>query len=1107
MKSTHTAFAEASRRRGGLFLIAFVAAFAAATGVAAEFRMDETTRTRALADSYRYDLRPGLRIACRVKFDESVQEKGEMAILRKGHVNSPGAWLLRVDGPKEGVKFSFFVNHAGTPEPRVSVPVKPVPGEWYDVAAGWDGTNSWLSVNGKKAMRPRPGPQSQLGCAGDLAMGPMYGTVADISVTGPDVKLPADMSYCAGFRFSCQAMFLAPPEGETTIACKKNEYWLRYDNRKGQAGAFNFFVFLNGGWEPRSSVQREVEVGRPYVVSAGWDGLRSGISVDGEDGYSVGRTGRCHPTTHPLSLGTKGKIAVADFCIRNEKKPIVTIGQFRTREFLPRLGAPAHLTGRLDNIGLALGACTLEAKVAGGAKVEPERVAVPGLAECADMPLEWTVEAGEDGIVDVDFILREGKKIVSKTRKRVIFLPATDPDFSAKAWNPPITPGRTYHVDSADGDDARDGLTPATAWKSFANVTNLTLGPGERLLLKRGSVFNEELTLSARGSAENWAEIGAYGEGIRPQIRRNRHLNDRCGLILDPEYLAVRDLIFCNAGSGFSLVCDAPGTGHVLVERCLAHHVEGMYRFNSHGIPEWRDEPGATGRGGRSCGIWAGGNSARHIVMRDCESYQCSSGFSVRGYDTYVTRMFCHDNYAHNTSPHPYNCASRSWMTDCLFDASGWHAAAGTMGVMLANNCGYVIRGCHFVNQPDSGSPDQGGIDFEAGGENCLVENCTFRNNAGAAIEVLGLRSPQTRNVHIRRCKFDRNNYARKNGPCEIQVWGGPGTPRDVACSNGRIEDNGYVLIPGIPFYVNLSPTTNDWTLANNRQFDFAEELDRAFPYVDPPGIAICGETWTDKPEAALSACVQDGRRSDDGRAVAPRPPLALAWEQVEGPAGVTFAKPDAACTKATFPAEGDYRVNLKADNGTLWRTARTAVHILPPGALTFRAWDFAKNLDMQGWRAEGTGTGYEFLPGKIAFWNSKSHPVRLVCGDYLVVAMKDTAEACLITPDEVDVGVQCGGARANAMRVKMQNHTTSRKMRLWWQTNSRAPAWDEKNSVVFDVTPMDADDTVYTVPLPPIGNIKQLKLAFSANGEKITGTCRIDYIWLGKWVSEGVGE
>ena len=48
---------------------------------------------------------------------------------------------------------------------------------------------------------------------------------------------------------------------------------------------------------------------------------------------------------------------------------------------------------------------------------------------------------------------------------------------------------------------------------------------------------------------------------------------------------------------------------------------------------------------------------------------------------------------------------------------------------------------------------------------------------------------------------------------------------------------------------------------------------------------------------------------------------------------------------------------------------------------------------------------------------------------------------------------------------------------------------------------------TYFCILFEPIGNIKQLKLAFSADGEKITGTCRIDYIWLGKWVSEGVGE
>ena len=86
---------------------------------------------------------------------------------------------------------------------------------------------------------------------------------------------------------------------------------------------------------------------------------------------------------------------------------------------------------------------------------------------------------------------------------------------------------------------------------------------------------------------------------------------------------------------------------------------------------------------------------------------------------------------------------------------------------------------------------------------------------------------------------------------------------------------------------------------------------------------------------------------------------------------------------------------------------------------------------------------------------------------------------------------------RANAVRVKMMNHTDSAKMRLWWQTDG-TPEWKEENSVAFDVKPQDADDAVYTVPMPRIGGVKQFRLSFSADGSPVTGTCRVDYIWAG---------
>lgn len=911
---------------------------------------------------------------------------------------------------------------------------------------------------------------------------------AVLSGAAAEPAVPEDVSIRPGFSLSFDATFTAPPYGRTTVLGKDREYLLRYDRDDAMGrGRFSFWVWLDGGWEPRVSVAADVATGKVYRLVARWDGREILLGVgDKSTVRKQPRLGRCaaNPDSR-LALGTRGRVDVTNFRIRNARRAVAAFGTFRTRELMPRVGRPATLRGVLRNFGEAAGPCTVTAKAHGGAKVAPETVALPALAAAGETPLEWTVEGGADGFAQLSFDVRPadappGAAPLCRASKRVTFMPEREPALTAKDWNPPVRETRAFHVDADAGDDARDGLTPQTAWRTFRNLKGRTLGPGERLLLRRGCVFREGLEVSAAGAADNWAEIGAYGEGGRPQIRRTRHLGETCVSVPRASHLAVRDLIVCNAGSGLVVKGGKPANGHVLVERCLAHHIEGGYRMNAHGIPEWRDvQP----KEGRPSGIDVSG--ARHAVLRDCESYQCSGGFRAGATDSFVNRVFCHDNYAPNTSPHPVNVASRSWMTDCVFDASGYQASAGTMGIMLYGNDGFVIRGCHFLNQPDAGSPDQGGVDFEAEGENCLVDRCTFRNNAGAAIEVLGLHRPQTRNLEIRGCRFDRNNWAHKNGPAEIQVWGSRDTSADVACSNGRIAGNGYVLLPGVPFYVNETRSTNDWALADNRAFDFAEDLDAAFPYPDPPAVTACREVWTDSPTAALSATVDD-------------PKAAVRWEAIEGPGGVAFADAASARTKATFPGEGDWRLNVTADNGTLWRAARTAVHVLPPGAQTFGAWDFARNLDAQGWTAEATGADYEYLPAENSFWDTESFPVALVCNDYCVIAVKGSGEAALVSPRNRHLGVSFSGSRANALRIRMQNHTTSRRMRVWWQT-AQAPAWDLARSVAFEVVPQDGDDRVYAVPMPAVGNVKRLKVAFSADGEPVTGTVRIDYVWAGR--------
>ena len=1053
----------------------------------AHFVTDRSRRVLSLAgdavtanDDPAYDLVPGMSFSCRVRIDRPA-ESGWTTILSKGHVNTRGSFVLRVDPATEGRKFSFFINLDGRPEPRISSPVPFKTNTWYDVAAGWDGTNVWLTIDGKKASRSRRGPVS--GCSAPLAVGPFRGEIADLAFSAP--KQPADATghLAPIFRLACTATFDRPPVGENTLLGRDREYLLRYDVPKGEQpghGAFCFWVWLDGGWEPRTRVETDIEPGRRYNLAASWDGERTYLHVNGKSADTK-RTGVPVRSTAPVRSSGKD-IRIEDVALRVQEIAKPVFSGLRIHELLPHEGDTVTISGSLANFGtLALSNCVLLARPPAGAKVSPARIEIGNLpGGCAPRPFSWKVEPGTNEVFQIDFTLFSDGRPAGAASKSVVLMPHADPPFLARNWNPPVKPNRTYHVDACAGRDDADGLSPETAWKSFAPAARLTLGPGDRLLLKRGSVFTGELVLTAGGDAENWAEIGAYGEGPRPVIRRTRFIDDRCARITSLGHLVVRDLIVCNAGKGLGIICKK-GTEGLLVERCLAHHIEGLYRLNAHGIPEWRDHTGAP-EGPRG-GIGIGGNP-RRAVMRDCEMYQCSSGFSAIGRDIAIIRVFCHDNICHNTSPHPfYTGTYRAWLLDSVFDASGWNASAGTMGIMLGFNDGLVIRNCHFLNQPDSGSHDEGGVDFEAGGENCLVDRCTFRNNAGAAIEVLGLRSPQARNTHIRNCRFDRNNVATKLGPAEIFVWGGSTDP-SIVCSSGRIEGNGYVLNPGICFYTNQAVRTRpDWIVTNNVQYACSADLDRALPYNNPPVASAGNEIWTDNP------CVKLAGRVGSARAVSVR------WEQTEGPAGTTFADANRARTDAAFPRSGDYRLLLTADDGEHFRSARTAVHVLPKGTKVEKAWTFSRNLDTEGWTFANLGTFKEHFKMEKSFWDTFSNPVHLVCGDYFVLTALNAPKARIYSPDGLDLPVR----KNTCVVLKFQNHTDARRMRLAF-TTTREPHFSEAKSRVFAVTPNDENDTVYVVPLKMTDTLQQLRLDFSADGEPVTGTVRLDYVWIGRF-------
>lgn len=1077
----------------------------------------------AVPDAPDLRLAPGFQLECWVKPTES--HLGTQYVALKAQ-----EYMLRVDPPEEGARFSFFVYLDGNWERRVQSEVAPQIGQWYHLVAGWDGQTLSLEVNGEVSRQQRSGTLRP--ASAPLQFGSFKGAIEDVRLENPDaphteeafwpfegdlrdasghghdgaandatfvpgpvgqalgslgqpVRVPssADLQVAPGFHLDCRVYFETVPAVQQNIVAKEGEFMLRVD--PPQEGSDLAFFVNAGGWEPRVRTDRSIQAGEWYRIIAHWDGLTLTLEVNGEQTEAM-RSGLCRPSNDPVTIGGPG-MWVDEVRIENPKRPAIRVAHVTQEHAIMRAGIPETLTAVVQNLSQEVTGVSARIDLPDAVRCLDDPARELGtLAPGATKTVQWRIladrEISEAAAVEVAALDADP----AVYRLPLAFFPEDDEAAATRAHvDPPSGGGKTYYIDSVRGDNADTGLSETQPWRDFTKINGTDLGPGDALLLKRGSEFREELSVTAHGTPENWAVIGAYGTGPRPIIRRNWDIEDRCVLITNADYLRVSSLVVCYAGKG--LVAHYSQSGHrgLLIDDCIAHHIEGLYRPNANGIPEWLDRSGARGDAlGTSAGFGLSGAPAEDIVIRDCEMFQTSSGFFVAGDGVILDRLYCHDNYVLNTSPHPFLVRiRRSYLQNSIFDASGYHASAGTMGIMLGDPRGLIIRNCTWRNQPDSESHDEGGIDFENSGDGCLIDHCTFQNNAGAAIEMLGLRSPQTRNVEIADSRFLLNNTALKLGPAEIFIWGRSSDP-NVCCSTGVVHDNGYVLLPGVEFFVNEAPEMTRWTLRDNSGYATIAELDRAMPFNAPPEVDAGADLRTDETNVRLAGSVRDDDRTDA---------LEVRWEVIEGPGEVTFEDATSPETGAKFSAPGDYLLRLVADDGELWLSDMTTVHILTPGASVAKAWEFNEPLDKEGWSEADLGTQIRQWANQD--WPTTSHPVKYVAGGYYLVAIEDSTGASLLSADDLEVDL----SDAKSLKIRLQNHTPATHMRFRF-TTAADPAWQEANSKSFEVVPDDTGPRVYTVDMGDVpgwsGRIRQLRLDLS-DGAEITGTCRIDYIWV----------
>jgi hypothetical protein len=157
-----------------------------------------------------------------------------------------------------------------------------------------------------------------------------------------------------------------------------------------------------------------------------------------------------------------------------------------------------------------------------------------------------------------------------------------------------------YYVDSQKGDDARDGLTAATAWRSLDKVNASTFKPGDQVLFQSGSVWSGQLRITAQGRPGQPVLFRSHGDGARPRIDTAGAFEDAL-LIRNAQQVEVRDLELTNHGEGdkprrgVNIEADNCGTlTNILVAGLFVHDVNGTQRKKDNGGIMFRTQGQAT---------------------------------------------------------------------------------------------------------------------------------------------------------------------------------------------------------------------------------------------------------------------------------------------------------------------------------------------------------------------------------------------------------------------------------------------------------------------------------------------------------------------------------
>lgn len=373
-----------------------------------------------------------------------------------------------------------------------------------------------------------------------------------------------------------------------------------------------------------------------------------------------------------------------------------------------------------------------------------------------------------------------------------------------------------YHFDSNAGDDGRDGLSAPTAWKTLNKAESVKLKAGDRILLKRGSVFKGKIVIKGvKGKKDAPVVIDAYGDGkALPKI-------DAAGYVSAVDLEGTENILLSNleitSDGGEAIDKEAKvlrygvnilKSSHVSLKQLYIHDVFATVQVKSEG----KDRTTAYGQGvqirsskivtvakcviekmGRH-GIVAGKNSNNLKFLQNKTDHTGGSGIQM---------SFCSDVLiSGNRIDHPGS-----------FIDERMHGRGSGSWVFLCKDILYERN--EFLNA--NGKADSCGVHIDSKNRNVVIQYCFSMNNAGGFIEILG---------HNYNCSYRYNisvndgfRVKRKAGAIQdgkVFWLSGFGGDSPAGPFNSYIYNNTVYVKEGQRSCFNVEETTKGVLIANN---------------------------------------------------------------------------------------------------------------------------------------------------------------------------------------------------------------------------------------------------------------------------------------------------